>query len=64
MNDGTVIPALLLGTPGACVAVWALEGEGSGNVIYHFDYGTGLHEGARVHWSDLGQVVGDGSFHP
>ena len=64
MNDGTVIPALLLGIPGACVAVWALEGEGSGNVIYHFDYGTELHEGARVRWSDLGQVVGDGSFNP
>jgi hypothetical protein len=46
---------------GNVVAVFALEGGGSGRLIYHFD-GDKVYEGPRVELPDLGQVVGHGSF--
>jgi len=59
-DDGTVFHALMFGN---VVAVFALEGGGSGRLIYHFD-GDKVHEGPRVEWRDLGQAIGDGSFPP
>jgi hypothetical protein len=66
MNDGTVFHAFMLDVPavtGGTVAVFALEGAGSGRLIYHLGDGR-IYEGPRVRWPDLGQVIGDGSFPP
>jgi len=65
MDDGTVLQALKFRIPGSgsFVAVFALEGGGTGRLIYHFD-GDKVYEGPRVEWPDLGQVIGDGSFPP
>ncbi|MEO8424852.1 MAG: hypothetical protein ABI595_13205 [Actinomycetota bacterium] len=65
-NDGTVFPAVKVDVPwsnGGYVAVIALEGGGSGRLIYHFN-GDKVYDGPRVRWPGLGQVIGKGSFPP
>lgn len=63
-DDGKVFHAVMLPNGrDEFVAVVALEGEGGGRFVYSLTDGR-TDEGGHIEWSDLGQVVGDGSFLP
>jgi hypothetical protein len=66
-DDGRVFHAVMVPTRGGSVAVIALEGAGSGRLVYHLSDGRtdqGRRPEAQVAWPDLGQIIGGGSFPP
>ena len=66
-DDGRVFHAVMLPVRGSWVAVIALEGSGRGRFVYHLTDGRvdeGRRPAARVEWSNVGQVIGEGSFLP
>ncbi len=66
-DDGRVFHAVMVPTGRGSVAVIALEGAGSGRLVYHLSDGQtdqGRRPEAQVAWPDLGQVIGNGSFPP
>jgi len=67
-DDGRVFHAVMVPVRGGgFVAVVALEGGGSGRLVYHLTDGSidqGRGQEAHVEWTDQGQVIGAGSFPP
>ena len=67
-DDGRVFHGVMVGMRGGgSVAVVALEGGGSGRLVYHLKDGStdrGRGREAHVAWTDQGQVIGAGSFPP
>ena len=67
-DDGRLFHAVMVPVRGGgSVAVVALEGGGSGRLIYHMTGGKtdeGLRPEAHIEWTEHGQVIGAGSFPP